>query len=365
METASVECLSSTAARDADDVSVHLARPPVRWTPGTMTTGGHEPVMRAEVVRHLLGGRASEALRMVDVTLGAGGHAAALLAASPAGSELLGLDRDARAHALAAERLSPSAGRFRLRRARFSELGRALAESGWSRVDVVLADLGVSSMQLDDAERGFSFRFDASLDMRMDRDAGESAVDLLARISEAELAQILAELGEMPRAHRIARSICRGDRPRTTAELRERVIAAVGRPSRHHDPATLVFQALRIAVNDELGELEAFLDGLPSQLAPGARVVVLAYHSLEDRLVKRRFASWTASCVCPPEVPVCVCGGTPRARRLSRGAERPDEAEVLRNPRARSARLRAIEWLASARPDAGIDSLPSARRGDR
>ena len=359
-----MECLGNTAARDADDASLHLARPPARWTPATMTKGAHEAVMTAEVIRHLLGGRAGGALRMVDVTLGAGGHAAALLAASPAGSALLGLDRDARAHALAAERLSPSAGRFHLRRARFSELGRVLAEIGWPVIDIVLADLGVSSMQLDEAERGFSFRFDASLDMRMDRDAGESAVDLLARISEADLARILAELGEMPRAHRIARSICRGERPRTTTELRERVVAAVGRPSRHHDPATLVFQALRIAVNDELGELEALLDGLPSQLAPGARVVVLAYHSLEDRLVKRRFASWTASCVCPPEIPVCVCGGTPRARRLSRGAERPDEAELLRNPRARSARLRAIEWLASPSEGAGI-SAPSTRRGNR
>ena len=354
-----MECLSNAAARRHTDDAPPLARPPARWTLWTMTSVPHEPVMRAEVLRLLLGGR-SEPLRMVDVTLGAGGHAAALLAASPAGSELLGLDRDSRAHALAAERLSPSAGRFQLRRARFSELGRVLDEIGWTSIDVVLADLGVSSMQLDEADRGFSFRFDAALDMRMDRDSGESAFDLLTRISEEELGQLLAELGEMPRARRIARTICRGDRPRTTAALRERVVAAVGRPSRHHDPATLVFQALRIAVNDELGELEALLDGLPSVLAPGGRVAVLAYHSLEDRIVKRRFASWTASCTCPPEIPVCVCGGTPRARRLSRGAERPEEAEVLRNPRARSARLRAVEWLAPA-----SDSGSSPRGGAR
>jgi 16S rRNA (cytosine1402-N4)-methyltransferase len=306
--------------------------------------------MRAEVVRHLLSGRTGEPLRIVDLTLGAGGHAAALLAAAPSGSELLGIDRDARAHAVAAAALAPWTGRTHLRQARFSELPRVLAELGWPSVDAVLADLGVSSMQLDEAGRGFSFRLGADLDMRMDRDAGESAAELLERVSEEELAGLLADLGEMPRARRIARAIRRPVPPRTTEELRARVAAAVGRPTRRHDPATLVFQALRIAVNDELGELERLLDALPERLAPGARLAVLAYHSLEDRLVKRRFATWTASCTCPPEVLVCACGG-PRARRLTRRAERPSDSEVLANPRARSARLRAVEWIGGDRDE--------------
>jgi 16S rRNA (cytosine1402-N4)-methyltransferase len=308
-----------------------------------MTTRAHEPVLCAEVVRHLIGGR-STPLRIVDLTLGAGGHAAALLGAAPAGSELLGIDRDVRAHAAALDALARHAPRTHLRRAPFSALPDALRELAWPSVDAVLLDLGVSSMQLDDPGRGFSFRFDAPLDMRMDRDSGESVRDLLEGVTEDELAHLLADLGEVPRAGRIARAICRGERPRTTTELRERILAAVGRPPRSHDPATLVFQALRIAVNDELGELERTLAALPSVLAPRGRVAVLAYHSLEDRIVKRCFAAWTARCTCPPELLRCACGG-PRAQRLTRRVERPSDAEVLKNPRARSARLRAIEWI--------------------
>ena len=307
-----------------------------------MARQAHEPVMRAEVVRHLTAGRSGTPLRIVDLTLGAGGHAAALLDAAPDGSELLGIDRDARAHALAADHLAAFATRPHLRRAPFSALPAVLSDLGWPTVDAVLLDLGVSSMQLDEPDRGFSFRFDAALDMRMDPDSGTTAADLLASLTEEELARLLVDLGELPRARRIAHLLVRGASPRTTTELRERIAAAVGR-SRHHDPATLVFQALRIAVNDELGELERLLAALPAHLAPGARVAVLAYHSLEDRIVKRRFAAWTARCTCPPEVPVCTCGG-PRADRLTRRAERPTDAEVARNPRARSARLRAVAW---------------------
>jgi 16S rRNA (cytosine1402-N4)-methyltransferase len=299
--------------------------------------------MCAEVVGHLVRGRsAAVPIRIADLTVGAGGHAAALLDAAPRGSELLGIDRDARARALAAAQLAPYAGRAHLRRAPFSALPHVLADLGWPSVDAVLLDLGVSSMQLDEADRGFSFRLEADLDMRMDRDSGATAAELLEGMSEEDLARLLSDLGELPHPRRVARALVRGGAPRTTTDLRERITAAVGRP-RRHDPATLVFQALRIAVNDELGELERLLEALPAHLAPGARIAVLAYHSLEDRIVKRRFAAWTARCTCPPEVLVCTCGG-PRAERLTRRPERPSDAEVLRNPRARSARLRAIEW---------------------
>jgi 16S rRNA (cytosine1402-N4)-methyltransferase len=270
----------------------------------------HEPVMLDEVVELLAPALQKPGARIVDVTLGLGGHSAALLRAAHADARLLGLDRDPHALASAATRLSDYGDRVVVKHARFSELAMRLDELGWDRIDVLLADLGVSSLQLDDAGRGFSF---------------------------------------MREAKRIARAICRAGaegRPRTTAELRAAVVRAVGaRASRRHDPATLTFQALRIAVNDELGELESLLDLLPERLARGGRAAFLAYHSLEDRIVKQHFRSWSARCVCPPELPICQCGGKARAMRLTPGAARPTAEEVARNPRARSARLRAVEWV--------------------
>jgi 16S rRNA (cytosine1402-N4)-methyltransferase len=290
--------------------------------------------------------------RIVDVTVGAGGHASALLAAAPADAELLGIDRDSRALDLARERLAGFAPRVALVHAAFSDLPRLLDDRGWDRVDLFVADLGVSSMQLDDAERGFSFRHTARLDMRMDPTSGETAGELVARLPADELANLLRTLGEEPDARRIARAIERaihlGSPPTTTSELQQIVLGAVrshpGRPLRR-DPATLTFQALRIAVNHELEELESLLASLPGRLAPGARAAFLAYHSLEDRAVKQTMRSWTASCTCPKGVPRCVCGGRPRALALTRRALQPSPEEVAQNPRARSARLRAVEWL--------------------
>ncbi|HEY8514226.1 MAG TPA: 16S rRNA (cytosine(1402)-N(4))-methyltransferase RsmH [Candidatus Binatia bacterium] len=308
----------------------------------------HEPVMLHEVTELLAPAVARPGARIVDVTLGLGGHSAALLERAAADARLLGLDRDDDALAIAGERLAPWGERVVLRHARFSELAQTLDELGWERVDAVVADLGVSSLQLDDAQRGFSFQREGELDMRMDRTRGESAADLLARLSQSEIAALLRDLGEEPEAKRIARALCRaeGGRPRTTQELRAAVLRAVGgRATRRHDPATLTFQALRIAVNDELGELENLLETLPQRLAPGARVAFLAYHSLEDRIVKQHLRRWSARCVCPPELPVCQCGGKARAIRLTPGAQRPSDDEVARNPRARSARLRAVEWV--------------------
>jgi len=309
----------------------------------------HEPVMLDEVVELLVPALERPNARIVDLTLGLGGHSLALLERARGDATLLGLDRDPRALETAAERLAGYGDRVLVRHARFASLPEQLDELGWDRVDVILADLGVSSLQLDDAQRGFSFQREGELDMRMDPTRGESAADLLARLSQGELATLLRELGEEPEARRIARSLCRADgdaRPRTTAELRAAIVRAVGaRSTRRHDPATLTFQALRIAVNDELQELESVLDLLPERLVRGGRAAFLAYHSLEDRLVKQHVRSWAARCVCPPELPICQCGGKARAVRLTPGAARPTPEEVARNPRARSARLRALEWV--------------------
>lgn len=313
------------------------------------TRPSHEPVMLAEVVDLLAPALDRPDARIVDVTLGLGGHSAALLERARPDVRLLGLDRDPHALRRAQERLAEHGERVITRQARFGELAEQLDALGWQRVDVVLADLGVSSLQLDDAGRGFSFQRDGELDMRMDPTRGESAADLLARATQGELAALLRDLGEEPEARRIARALCRaGDegRPRTTTALRAAIVRAVGgRANRRHDPATLTFQALRIAVNDELGELESLLGLLPERLSRGGRAAFLAYHSLEDRIVKQHFRGWSARCVCPPELPICQCGGKARAMRLTPGAARPTADEIARNPRARSARLRALEWV--------------------
>ncbi len=311
---------------------------------------GHEPVMRADVVRLLLP-EPRPGLRLIDLTVGLGGHAEALLEAAPPDAQLIGLDRDPNALERAGARLECFGARVTLLQSPFSGMSEAMDRLGWAKVDGVLADLGVSSLQLDDAQRGFSFQSDAPLDMRMDPTRGESAAALLARLDERELGVLIRELGEEPAARRIARSIKRSDEPpTTTGALRAAVHRAVGprRGRRNLDPSTLTFQALRIAVNAELDELDAILTQLPERLAEHGRAVVLSYHSLEDRRVKRTFALWAKACVCPPELPICQCGGRARARALTRRVATPSEEEIARNPRARSARLRAIEWLDAA-----------------
>jgi 16S rRNA (cytosine1402-N4)-methyltransferase len=305
---------------------------------------GHVPVLTDAVLQYL---RPERGGLFVDCTVGLGGHARTLLEAGA--TRVIGLDRDPNALAVARDTLAGWRDRVELVHADYRALDAVLDGRGVTRVDGALADLGVSSLQLDDAGRGFSFQREGELDMRMDPTRGESAADLLARLSQSELATLLRDLGEEPEARRIARALCRpgGDaRPRTTAELRAAIVRAVGaRSTRRHDPATLTFQALRIAVNDELQELETLLDLLPERLALGGRAAFLAYHSLEDRLVKQHFRTWSARCVCPPELPICRCGGKARAIRLTPGAARPQPEEVVRNPRSRSARLRALEWV--------------------
>jgi len=309
---------------------------------GTGPVGAaHVPVMVAEVVEWL---RPRPGARLIDATLGLGGHAAALLAAA-AGAHLLGLDRDPAALARARVRLEPEADRVVLRQASFAELPVVLAELGWDGADAVVLDLGASSLQLDDPARGFSFRADGPLDMRVDPRAERDAAEVVNEWSERDLARTIAAYGEEPRARAIARAIVRARPMRTTGEL-ARVVASVLGPGRHgRHPATRTFQAIRIAVNDELAHLDRFLADGYAVLRPGGRLAVLAYHSLEDRRVKEAFRRWAADCLCPPRVSPCACGWSARVRLLTRRPLRPSPAEVARNPRARSARLRVTERL--------------------
>jgi len=301
----------------------------------------HVPVLVGVVVEWL---RPRPGAHLVDATVGLGGHAAALLAASP-GTTLLGLDRDPEALARARARLAAVADRVVLRHASYADLEAVLEGLGWDGADAVLLDLGVSSLQLDVPERGFTFRAEGPLDMRMDPTAPTTAADVVNASSEAELARILAEYGEERRARAVARAIVRARPLRTTRELADVVgrVLGRGRPGLH--PATRTFQALRIAVNDELAELDRFLAGGWRVLRPGGRLAVLAYHSLEDRRVKEAFRRWAVGCLCPPRVSPCTCGWSAKVRVLTRRPLRPSAEEIARNPRSRSARLRVVERL--------------------
>jgi 16S rRNA (cytosine1402-N4)-methyltransferase len=315
----------------------------------------HEPVMAARITE-LLAVATGPAL-IVDATLGAAGHAAALLAASGDDVHLLGIDRDPDALELAGRRLAAYGERIHLAHAPFDQIAELTAplRQRVGPVRAVLYDLGVSSMQLDRADRGFSFRGDAPLDMRMDPTQDLTAAELVATSDVAELTRILRVYGEERFAGRIAAAIVR-ERPATTAGLAAVVLGAVPARARHTTPhpATRTFQALRIAVN---GELDRFSASLPQALelvesSPGrpGRLAVLSYHSLEDRIAKRALVAAATGCVCPPDLPLCLCGRLPSVRLLTRGAERPTAEEVERNPRARSAKLRAAEKLDAGAP---------------
>jgi len=290
--------------------------------------------------------------RYVDATIGEGGHAERLLEDSSPDGALLGLDWDEDALGLSRKRLERFGARVTLARRPFGELRDALEDAGWGDgADGILIDLGVSTLQLGRAERGFSFAADGPLDMRMDRRRPASAADLVNELRESELADLLYELGEERASRRIARTIVarRTQKPfATTAELRAAVAASGVRGRPGHDPATRTFQALRIAVNDELGEIERVLDRGWELLRPGGRMAVLSYHSLEDRMVKQAFKRWTASCICPSERPRCDCGWSARVRSVVRRRQRPTPEEIEANPRARSAGLRAVERLPPA-----------------
>jgi 16S rRNA (cytosine1402-N4)-methyltransferase len=319
------------------------SRPPDAPMPEQPPAFVHHPVMVDEITTIL--GMAPPGL-VVDATVGGGGHARALLEAHPH-LEVLGIDRDEDALTAAALALAPFGGRVRLRRARFDHLADIVHDEGATEVSGVLFDLGVSSPQLDRPERGFSHRFDAPLDMRMDRTTGPTAADVVNGYDEAALARILADHGDERFASRIARAIVAARPVRTTGELVDVVRAAIPAPARRRGghPATRTFQALRIEVNEELVILGPALDAAIALLAPGGRIAVLAYHSGEDRIVKERLRhAATGGCTCPPGLP-CSCGATPAVRLLKRGAWKPSADEVARNRRAESARLRAAERL--------------------
>lgn len=304
----------------------------------------HEPVLLGETVTLL---NLSAARRAVDATLGGGGHAEAILRALPPDGQLLGLDADPEAVARARERLAAYGDRFQARHARFSRLAEALAAAGWDAVDAVLFDLGVSSFQLEDPRRGFSFQEDGPLDMRMNPDEPLTAAELVNRLSERELESLLRAYGEEPRARRIARAIVerRASAPFTrTLELAACVEAAVGgrRGARLH-PATRTFQALRMAVNREPEELAAGLEAGLAALRRGGRMAVISFHSLEDRAVKQFARAHEGRWESLPEGGARWRGATPAVRAVTRRAVRPTEDECRRNPRARSARLRVVE----------------------
>jgi 16S rRNA (cytosine1402-N4)-methyltransferase len=313
----------------------------------------HVPVTPEEVVE-LVAARAGEVI--VDGTFGAGGHARLLAPALGPEGLYVAVDRDstarARFDAFAAE-VAPVPTRFV--HATFPDAFEQLAAEGMS-ADAVILDVGVSSMQLDERARGFSYAHDAPLDMRMDQSAGHSAADLVAELDVRELERILREYGEERYARRIAGGIerRRASEPLTrTQQLVDVVLDSIPAAARHAPgghPARRTFQALRIAVNDELGMLERGLDAALELLAPDGRLVVMTFHSLEDRIVKRRIEAWGGRCACPPGLPVCVCGAVTRADSLTRGVVRPSAEEVERNPRAASTRLRAARRVEPPRP---------------
>ena len=314
--------------------------------PGTASTV-HMPVMPDETLSAL---QPQAGGRYLDGTLGGAGHTNLLLDASAPDGHVLAIDADPLALERARSQLPEAiaAGRLVLAHGNFARMGELAAAAGFAPVDGILLDLGLSSDQLADRERGFSFSHDAPLDMRFDRTRGVSAADLVNTLPEAELADLLWRYGEERRSRAIARRIgeARARRPITRTGELARLVAGVvhGRPGGIH-PATRTFQALRIAVNDELASLEAALPAAIELLRPGGRLAVISFHSLEDRIVKRFFQQEERGCVCPPELPECVCGRSPRLRIVTRHPLTASEAETATNPRARSAKLRVAEKI--------------------
>ena len=308
----------------------------------------HRPVLYHEIIHAL---QLRNGGLYVDGTLGAGGHSAGILEASAPDGRLLGLDVDPQALELARKRLAPFGSRALLVQASYTTLGEQLKALGWQAVDGILLDLGVSSMQVDTPQRGFSFQVEAPLDMRFDPTNPLRAADLVNHLSEAELADLVFRYGEERHSRRVARAIIKARPLETTRQLAEVVARAAG-PSRKGGrsgsesrihPATRTFQALRIAVNRELEALETVLPQAVAALAPGGRLAVISFHSLEDRIVKQFFRRESQDCLCPPRQPVCTCGHQATLIEITRHPIRPQDEEVEQNPRSRSARLRVAE----------------------
>jgi len=303
----------------------------------------HIPVLLEEALQTLAprsGGR------YIDATLGGGGHAEAILEASAPEGRLLGLDADPRAIARVQQRLARFGPRAILVQTNFRNIAAVARAQHFQPVDGILFDLGVSSYQFDEAGQGFSFSQEGPLDMRMDPEAGPSAADLVNTLEADDLADILYRYGEERRSRRIARAIVANRPIATTTQLAEVVLKAIGRrPGARLHPATRTFQALRIAVNDELGALEAALPQALDLLKPGGVLAVISFHSLEDRIVKHYFRQESRDCICPPHTPVCTCGHKARIKEIHRKGLTPSPDEIVRNQRSRSARLRAARKL--------------------
>jgi len=305
-------------------------------------TKAHQPVLYNEII-HLL--QPHQSGRYVDGTIGAGGHALGILKASDPDGRLLGLDLDILALQLAQNQLESYRERVILVQSSFKNLRKQLDALGWQMVDGILLDLGISSMQIDSPERGFSFRKDALLDMRFDPSNPLNASRLVNELPEADLADLLFNYGEERRSRQVAKAIVEARPIETTLQLADIVASATtsGRKGLH--PATRTFQALRIAVNDELTNLEKTLPQAISSLKPEGRFAVIAYHSLEDRIVKHFFRSESKDCICPPEQIVCTCGHVASIKLITKRPIRPQAEEISQNPRARSARLRVVEKI--------------------
>lgn len=288
---------------------------------------------------------------VIDATLGLGGHTEAILQTF-ANTRVIGIDQDQKALVNATERLKSFGSRFQGIHSNFVEISNVADEFKIRAVDAVIADLGVSSMQLDDAERGFSFRFDAPLDMRMDTSKGSTAAELLEELDQEEIANLIYRYGEERKSRRVARLIIErreaGQPVRTTEDLARLVERAVGRsPKDKIHPATRTFQALRIAVNNELGILDRFIKDSIDLLKLNGTLSVVTFHSLEDRIVKQAFQKLSGKCFCPPRIPRCVCGAEKRVEILTRKPVVPTEEEMSANPRSRSAKLRVCRKIAS------------------
>lgn len=301
----------------------------------------HQPVLYQEVLTAL---RPQSGRLYIDGTVGAGGHAFGILTESSPDGELIGMDVDPNALRIAEDRLAVFGPRVHLLRASYTEMKSQAQAQGWQKVSGILLDLGASSMQFDSSDRGFSFRVDSPLDMRFDPSSPVTAANLVNSLPEDELSALLWKYGEEHQSRQIARRIV-AERPvRSTLQLAEIVLKAVGsRKPGHIHPATKTFQALRIAVN---GELESIAEVLPQAmdlLESGGRLAVITFHSLEDRIVKTCFHQESSDCICPPEVPVCICNHHAIIREINHRPIVPSAAEILRNARARSAHLRVIE----------------------
>lgn len=307
----------------------------------------HQPVMLTEVLTYL---EPKEGQIIIDGTLGGAGHSSAILEKLGESGLLIGIDQDQEAINYAEQRLAKNSARYRIFQSNYRHFDECLAQLGINQVDGFLLDLGVSSHQLDEGERGFSYRQDALLDMRMDHTKGFTAAELVNSWTEEELARIIWDYGEERWAKRIAQFIVETRRKapiRTTGELVDIIKRAIPKGARQEGPhpAKRTFQAIRIAVNDELGALAETLEKLTDYLKPKGRVAVISFHSLEDRIVKQAFQKQAKGCICPPGFPVCQCGQVPKLKILTKKPLLPAQAEINNNPRARSAKLRVAEKI--------------------